>query len=187
MLVEKWHLQSERMEQMDSMLVVVYSETGLARDLARQLHGEHGWPVGEIHDLRSHPEAPGLLRPILDTLLHREAPIAYDGPEPGDFRTVILITPMRAGHVPAAMRVFLTGQREHLRRVAIISILKSEDAVSAVPEVGALLGHAPIHNATFTAAELADGSAADRVRDFGDFLQPRSTAVQLPETGLSTA
>jgi flavodoxin len=97
------------MKQMDSMLVVVYSETGLARGLAAQLHEEHGWPVGEIHDLRSHPEAPGLLRPILDSLLHRDAPMAYDGPEPGDFRTVILITPMRAGHVPAAMRVFLTS------------------------------------------------------------------------------
>jgi hypothetical protein len=175
------------MEQMDSMLVVVYSETGLARTVARQLGDEHGWPVGEIHDLRSHPESPGLLRPLLDTLLHRDAPIAYDGPDPGDFRTVILITPMHAGHVPAAMRVFLTEHREHLRRVAILSILKSEDAVSAVPEIGALLGHAPIHNDTFTAAEVAEGSAAARVRDFGDFLQPRSTAVQLPETGLSAA
>ena len=70
---------------------------------------------------------------------------------------------------------------------AIVSILKSEDAVSAVPEIAALLGHAPIHNATFTATELEDGSAAARVRDFGDFLQPRSTAVQLPETGFSAA
>jgi hypothetical protein len=172
---------------MDSMLVVVYSETGLARDVARQLSEEHGWPVGEIHDLRSHPETPGLLRPLLDSLLHRAAPIAYQGPEPGDFRTVILVTPMLAGHVPAAMRVFLTHHREELRRVAIVSILKSEDAVSAVAEVATLLGHAPIHNATFTADELTGAGKAARVRDFGDFLQPRSTAVQLPEAGLSAA
>jgi hypothetical protein len=172
---------------MDSMLVVVYSETGLARGIARQLGEEHGWPVGELHDLRSHPETPGLLRPLLDSLLHRDAPIAYDGPDPGDFRTVILVTPMLAGHVPAALRVFLAHHREQLRRVAIVSILKSEEAVSAVPEVAQLLGHAPIHNATLTAAELADGSGARRVRDFGDHLQPRSTAVQLPEGDLSTA
>lgn len=172
---------------MDSMLVVVYSETGLAREVARQLHAEHGWPVGEVHDLRSHPEAPGVLRPLLDSLLHRDAPIAYEGPEPGDFRTVVVITPMLAGHVPAAMRAFLNHHGEQLRRVAIVSILKSEEAVSAVPEVAQLLGHAPIHNATFTAAELESGSGAQRVRDFGHFLQPRSTAVQLPETGLSAA
>jgi hypothetical protein len=172
---------------MDSMLVVVYSETGLARDVARQLNAEHGWPVGEIHDLRSHPETPGVLRPLLDSLLHRGAPIAYEGPAPGDFRTVVIVTPMLAGHLPAAMRVFLGHHREELRRVAIVSILKSEEAVSAVPEVAQLLGHAPIHNATFTVAELEGSAGAERVRDFGDFLQPRSTAVQLSESRLSAA
>ena len=172
---------------MDSMLVVAYSETGLSRQVARQLNTEHGWPVGEIHDLRSHPETPGVLRPLLDSLLHRGAPIAYDGPEPGDFRTVVIVTPMLAGHLPAAMRAFLEHHREQLRRVAILSILKSEDAVSAVPEIARLLGHAPIHNAALTAAELEGEGGPARVSAFGDFLQPRSTAVQLPETGLSAA
>ena len=172
---------------MDSMLVVVYSETGLAREIARQLNAEQGWPVGEIHDLRSHPESPGVLRPLLDSLLHRDAPLAYDGPEPGDFRTVVIVTPMLAGHVPAAMRAFLSHHREQLRRVAIVSILKSDDAVSAVPEVAQLLGHAPIHNATLTPAELEGGAGAARVREFGEFLQPRSTAVQLSEARLSAA
>jgi hypothetical protein len=171
---------------MDSMLVVVYSETGLAREVARQLHAEHGWPVGEIHDLRSHPETPGVLRPLLDSLLHRDVPIAYEGPEPGDFRTVVIVTPMLAGHVPAAMRAFLAHHREQLRRVAIVSILKSDEAVSAVPEVAQLLGHAPIHNATITAAELERGSV-EPVREFGAFLQPRSTALQFPASGLSPA
>ena len=169
---------------MDSMLVVVYSEAGLARAVARQLNAEHGWPVGEVHDLRAHPEEPGLLRPLLDSLLLRSAPISYDGPAPGDFRTVVLVTPMLAGHVPAPIRAFLVEYREALRRVAIVSILKTEDAVSAVPEVAQLLGHAPIHNATFTAAELSEGGGCVRVTQFGEFLQPRSTAVQLPASGL---
>lgn len=172
---------------MDSMLVVVYSQTGLALDVARQLGAEHGWPVGEIQDLRPHADAPGLVRPLLDSLLHRGAPLAYEGPEPGDFRTVVVVTPMLAGQIPAAMRAFLAHHRAQLRRVAILSILKSEDAVSAVPEVAQLLGHAPIHNATVTAAELQAGAGAGRVREFGDFLQPRSTAEQSPEAGLAAA
>ena len=172
---------------MDSMLVVVYSETGLARLVARQLHADRGWPVGELHDLRSHPETPGLLRPLLDSLLHRDPPIAYQGPEPGDFRTVVLVTPMLAGHVPAAMRSFLTHHREQLRRVAIVSILKSEEAVSAVPEVAEVLGHAPIHNATLTAAELEGERGTALVREFGELLQPRSAGLQAAGAGLSPA
>lgn len=171
---------------MDSMLVVVYSEAGLARQVARQLSAEHGWPVGEVRDLDAADDA-GLVRKVLHALpLHRAHP-GYDGPQPGDFRTVILITPMRGGHVPAPMRAFLAAHQEELRRTAIVSILKSEDAVSAVAEIAQLLGHAPIHNAAFTAAEVEDGSAAPAISAFGDFLQPRSTSQQQPEDGCCTA
>jgi hypothetical protein len=54
-----------------------------------------------------------------------------------------------------------------------------------VAETAQLLGHAPIHNATFTAAEIEGAAGAARISAFGDFLQPRSTAVQLPEDGCS--
>jgi hypothetical protein len=165
---------------MDSILVVVYSEQGLARSVASQLCEDHGWPLGEVRDLRGGSHT-GLMRPLLDTVLVWREPIAYEGPDPGDFRTVVLVTPMRAGHLPAPMRAFLAGRREALRRVAIVSILKSEEAASAVAETAQVLGHAPIHNATFTAEEVLEGSAAARISAFGDFLQPRSTAVQVPE------
>lgn len=170
---------------MDSMLVVVYSDTGLGRKVARQLAAEHGWPVGEVRDLDAADQG-GLVHTILHALPHRTH-MAYDGPDPGDFRTVVLVTPMRAGHVPAPMRAFLAAHREALRRTAILSILKSEDAVSAVAEIAQLLEHAPIHNATFTAAEIEDGSASALVSAFGDSLQPRSTAVQRPEGAFPAA
>lgn len=171
---------------MDSMLVVMYSETGLARQVAQQLCGEHGWPLGEVQDLRA-AEGYGLLRTLADALPLRRAQVAYQGPEPGDYRTVILVTPMRGGHLPAPLRAFLQAHREALHRTAIVSILKSDDAASAVAEVAQVLGHAPIHNVTLTAAEIEDGSGAARIAAFGEFLQPRSTAVQSPEEGCAPA
>lgn len=165
---------------MDSMLVVCYSETGSACEVARQLHAEHGWPLGEVRDLHAGPGAAGSLRRLLDSAVLRRAPIAYDGPDPGDFRTVILVTSMHGGHLPPAMRTFLLDRREQLRRYAIVSILKTEEAASAVGEVTQLLGHAPIHNATFTAAEVADTGGGARISAFGEVLQPRR---RLPETG----
>jgi hypothetical protein len=53
-----------------------------------------------------------------------------------------------------------------------VSILKSDDAASAVAEVTQLLGHAPIHNATFSAREIFGGAAARDVSAFGEVLQP---------------
>jgi hypothetical protein len=168
---------------MDSMLVVMYSETGHARRVALQLCSEHGWPVGEVRDLNA-GEGYGLVRTVLEALPLRRAHIAYEGPDPAHFRTVVLVTPMRGGHVPAPMRAFLQGHCERLRRTAIVSILKSEDAASAVAEVARVLGHAPIHNVTVTAAEIDDGSGAASIAAFGDFLQPRSVAEQSGQEAL---
>ncbi len=164
---------------MDSMLVVCYSETGVARQVAQQLCAGHGWPLGELRDLRDEAPVPHPVREVVDSLLLRRAPIDYEGPPPGDFRTVVLVTGMKAGHLPAAMRSFLLQHHDDLRRVAIVSILKCEEAVSAVAEATRLLEHAPIHNATFTAAEVEDGRAAAGIAAFGEFLQPRSSAAQL--------
>ncbi len=158
---------------MDSMLVVCYSETGVARRVAVQLCTERGWPLGDLHDLRDDEPVHHPVREVVDSLLLRRAPIAYEGPEPGDFRTVILVMGMKAGHLPAAMRSFLLQHRDGLHRYAIVSVLKSQDAVSAVAEVTQLLGHAPIHNATFSAPEIFGGSAARDITAFGEFLLPR--------------
>lgn len=161
---------------MDSMLVVCYSETGVARQVARQLSAEHGWPLGEVHERRS-----GHLLLLLESLLGWKPKIAYEGPEPGDFRTVILVSSTKAGHLAAPMRSFLAQRHDELKRVAIVTTVGSDDEPSTVAEVSQLLGHAPIHNATFTISEVEDGTGIGRIRAFGDFLQPRSTAVQHPE------
>lgn len=165
---------------MDSMLVICYSETGVARLVAQQLCKQHGWPLGEVHERR-----PGRTLLRVTSLLRMRPQIWYEGPEPGDFRTVVLVSSTKAGHLAAPMRTFLGQRRDALRRVAILTTVGSEEEPSTVAEVSALLGRAPIHNATFTIAEVEDGSGAARIRAFGDFLQPRSTSVQAPEaTGL---
>lgn len=161
---------------MDSMLVVCYSETGVALQVARQLCETHGWPLGEVHERRQ-----GHVLLLLKSLLGWKPRIAYQGPDPGDFRTVVLVSSTKAGHLAAPMRSFLAQRRDALKRVAIITTVGSDDAPSTVAEVSQLLGRAPIHNATFTVREIEDGSGAQRVATFGDVLQPRSTAVQHPE------
>lgn len=165
---------------MDSMLVVCYSETGVARLVAEQLRSDHGWPLGEVRDLRDQEPVHHAVREVVDGLLLRRAPISYEGPQPGDFRTVVLVMGVKAGHLPAAMRSFLLQHKDDLRRYAIVSILKSEDAVSAVAETTELLGHAPIHNVTLPAPAIFDGSAARDISAFGEFLQPPARRTGTP-------
>lgn len=165
---------------MDSILVVCYSFTGVSRAAARQLCARHGWPLGEVRDVHPRAGAAGYLRCLLDSLLRRHPHIRYDGPDPGDFRTVVLVSPVWAGRLAGPMRSFVAGYDDALRRVAVLSTMGSGGASNAVAEIAQLLGHAPVHAASVLQREVERGLCADRLRDFADALQPRSAAARSP-------
>lgn len=160
---------------MDSMLVVCYSYTGTARRLAQLLASHRGWPLGEITD----PQPRGLLACVLDSLLRRHPRIAYRGPNPGDFRCVVLVAPVWMSRLPGPMRSFLVQHRQHLHRVAVIATQHARGAEPLFAEVTRILGHAPISKAAFLQREIEDGSATGPLLAFGNALQPPSAVRPL--------
>lgn len=153
---------------MDSMLVVCYSYTGTARRIAQLLASHRGWPLGQVLD----PQPRGLLRCVLDSLLRRHPAINYRGPDPGDFRCVVLVAPVWVGRLPGPMRSFLVQHRQHLHRVAVIATQNASGADKLFAEVTRILGHAPIAKAAFLQREIEDGSATGALLAFGNALQP---------------
>src|SRR5512134_1207779 len=101
---------------MDSIMVVCYSYTGISRRAAQLLCSHHGWPLGEISEVRSR----GTLRCVLDSLLRRRPEIRYQGPDPADFRTVVLVSPIWMYRLAGPMRSFVARHQATLGRVAAI-------------------------------------------------------------------
>lgn len=163
---------------MDSILVVCYSFTGVSRRAAELLCAHNGWPLGEIHDAAPREGATGILRCLLDSMLRRRPRIRYEGADPADFRCIVLVSPIWGWRLAGPMRSFVHDHRPALRRVAVVSTMGSGGASNAVTEVAHLLGHAPIRSTAFTAREVEDGTCTRRLFDFGDALQPPSTASQ---------
>lgn len=163
---------------MDSILVVCYSYTGVSRRAADFLCARHGWPLGVIRDARPRSGAAGYLRCVLDSLLRRQPPVAYDGPDPADFRTVVLASPIWASHLAGPMRSFVAERRGALRRVAVLSTMGSGGASNALAEIARLLGHPPVAAAALSARDFADGNWTARLEAFGEELLPASTATQ---------
>jgi hypothetical protein len=128
--------------------------------------------------VHSRKGAAGTLRCMLDSLLRRRPPVRYEGPDPADFRIVVLISPVWMYRLAGPMRSFIAQRRDSLHRVAIISTMGSRGAVNAVAEIASLLGRTPILTAAFTQREVEDGSCAGRLQEFGDALVPESTRTQ---------
>lgn len=159
---------------MDSFLVVCYSHTGVSRRAAELACSHHGWPLGEITEVK----ARGTWRCVLDSLLRRQPEIRYHGPAPGDYRTVVLVAPIWMYRLAGPMRSFVVRNKDALRRVAVVSTMNSGGASNAVAEIAGLLGHGVVDAAAFTSREIEDGSGTARLLAFCDALRPRSRAEQ---------
>jgi hypothetical protein len=153
---------------MDSILVVCYSHTGTSRRAAQLLCSHHGWPLGEIREVASR----GNLRCVLDSLLRRRPEIRYDGPDPGDFRTVVLIAPIWMYRLAGPMRTFVAREKDKLRRVAVIATMNAGGATNAFAEVADILGHGVMRRMAIHARAIEDGSGTGDLIDFGAALQP---------------
>lgn len=161
---------------MSPVLVVCYSYTGNSRQAAQWLCSSHGWPLGEISDIAPR----GRLRCLFDSLLRRRPGIRYDGPEPADFRRVVLVAPVWVYRLAGPMRSFVVLHRQVLPRVAVIATMDGAGATNVFAEVSRLLGHRPIAVASLTADEIADGSGRAKLLEFGAALEPGSSARQAP-------
>ena len=171
---------------MDTFLVVCYSYTGTTRRLAQLLCSHHGWPLGEIVEEHPRSGAVGTLRCVLDSLLRRHPAVRYEGPDPADFHTVVLLSPVWMYRLAGPMRSFVARHREALRHVAVILTMGAGGASNAVAEIAHVLGHGPILVRTFTAHEVEDGSGTGRLLDFADELLPPSTSRQVPFQSAAT-
>jgi hypothetical protein len=165
---------------MDTVLVVCYSYTGTARRLAQLLCSHHGWPLGEVVEEHRRAGASGTLRCILDSLLRRHPAVRYEGPDPADFRTVVLLSPIWMYRLAGPMRSFVAARREALRHVAVIFTMGFGGASNAVAEIAHVLGHAPVLVGTFTQQEVETGDGTSRLLALGDRLLPPSTQRQVP-------
>lgn len=163
---------------MSNTLVVVYSYTGVSRRLAQLLCAQQGWTLAEVLDERPRSGAGGYLRSVLDSVLRRQPPVRYQGPDPSGFSCVVLISPIWAYQLAGPMRSFVARWRKSLRDVAVLSTMGSRGAPNAVVEISELLGRAPVLAAAFTAREVEDGSCAARLQAFGDALRPDRVAAE---------
>jgi hypothetical protein len=157
-----------------SVLVVCYSFTGTCRRVAQDLCAQMSWPVGEI--IETVPGR-GTLRCVLDSVLRRRPAIAYRGPAPHGFDTVVLVSPVWLYRLAGPMRSFVKANTAGLRQTAVVSVMGQRGGLNAAAEIGASLPRAPVFSTTVMAREVEDGSHASRLRAFAKAVAAASDDV----------
>lgn len=148
-------------------LIVCYSNTGTSRRVADLLSSQFQWSCGEVQEARSRTGTAGMLRCVADSLLRRHPAIRYEGPDPRDFETVVLIAPIWLYRLAGPMRTFVRDHASGLKRVAVISVMGGQGATNAFAEIDQILGRPPILSTSFTARTVDDGSYASGLEVFG--------------------
>lgn len=162
---------------MSKVLVVFYSYTGTARRLAQLLCAQQRWAMAEVLDRRPRAGAKGTWRCILDSLLRRTPEFRYQGPASDGFDVVVLIAPIWVYRLAGPMRSFVRDRRATLPDVAVLSVMGSRGAASAVAEIASLTHRTPLLSAAFTTREVDDGSCAGRAQALGDAVRKAKEAA----------
>lgn len=162
---------------MNNVLVIVYSYTGTSRKVAALLCIQQGWRLADISDVRPRSGILGTWRCMLDSFFRRQPAIRYDGPPPGDFDAVVLVSPIWGLRLAGPMRSFVARQRHRLPNVAVLSVMGGQGAPNAAAEIGELLGRAAVLAAAVTVREIDDGSCAARLQAFCSALRSAQGAL----------
>ncbi|CAJ0681978.1 flavodoxin family protein [Ralstonia mannitolilytica] len=153
---------------MEKKLIVYYSRTGTARQVAEQLAAQSGWQIAEVAD--EHPRAGfwGDVRCVIETVFHAPARYRYEGPPLDEVEHVIVIAPIWMGHLASPMRDFLAAQSPMSGHLSVICVMAARGAFSAVEEIARITAGIPAPVLALFQRDVMSGLSQEEVAGFID-------------------
>ncbi len=128
---------------MTKVLIVLYSRTGTARQVALQLQLISGWPIGEVRDVRPRVGLIGDLRCVRDALFASSGPYTYDGPPIEGFDRLVVLAPIWVDGLASPMRALMRDVVRPGRPVSLVCVMARGGAFRAADEITTIIGDAP--------------------------------------------
>jgi len=159
---------------MEKNLIVYYSRTGTARQVADWLGAQSGWQGAGVRDVRPRAGFMGDLRCMLENVLHIPASYRYEGPSLEDFEHVIVIAPIWMGRLASPMRAFLAKQLPFPARLSVVCVMAARGAFNAVEEVARLTATLPAPVLALTQRDVVSGLSQEEISGFIDQVRAAS-------------
>lgn len=151
---------------MNNTLIVYYSRTGTARQVAELMAAQSGWPLSEVCD--EHPRAGWLgdMRCVLETVFGKRASYRYDGPDPGAFDQVVVLAPIWMGHLASPMRDFLKDQVPLPGHLSVVCVMAARGAFTAVEEIARMTSTIPAPVLALCQRDVLSGVSHEEMAGF---------------------
>ncbi|CAG9165954.1 hypothetical protein LMG23992_00651 [Cupriavidus laharis] len=160
---------------MTENLIVYYSRTGTARQVAETVAAHTGWTLAEVRDETPRAGLSGDLRCVLDMLLHRKPAYRYEGPRPAGCRHVVVIAPVWLGRLAAPMRGFIQDNAPFPGAVSAICVMAARGGFRAEDDIARLTRKTPEPALVVRQADVQSGEAAASLAAFARALRTRQT------------
>jgi flavodoxin len=136
-------------------LIVYYSRSGVSEKLAQALQTRLGCAMDKVTYAGKDSIAFGTA--VLEALRKATVPISGAVHNPGDYETIICITPVWGQAMATPMRSYLAEHKEAIKSYALIAVCAKSGLSGTVKDAVAVLGKKPVKTGQFIAARIAEG------------------------------
>ena len=166
------------MSENSENLIVYYSRTGTARQVAETLAALSGWGLAEVRDETPRAGLFGDLRCVFDMLLHRAPAYRYEGPLPGGCNHVVVVAPVWLGRLAAPMRKFLLDHAPFSCSLSAVCVMASRRGFRAEDDIAHLTGKTPAPALVLKQRDVQSGAAAEPLAAFAAGLRTRQATPE---------
>lgn len=158
---------------MEKNLIVYYSRTGTARQVAELMAAQSGWQLAEVSDEYPRAGFLGDLRCMIETLFHVRAKYHYAGPPLDEVDQVVVLAPIWMRHLASPMRDFLADQSPFSANLSVICVMASRGAFSAMEEIARITSAIPAPVLALCQRDVLSGLSQ---REISGFIEQVQTA-----------
>jgi len=161
-----------------SILIAFYSRSGTTRKIAEALAAQLKCDVEEIVASEGHAGFAGIVRSLIEAMLHRPAQIAPTSRDPSSYDLVVIGTPVWAWSVSSPIRADLMQHANKLPQVAFFCTMGGRGDKGTFAQMQVLAGKAPRAKAAFTTQEVVEARFATKLAAFVQALGSQALGSQ---------
>lgn len=148
------------------ILIVYYSRTGKTKNAAEKLNEELDCDIEEIYDRVSRKGILGFIKSGHDATKGKMTAITGEIKDVSVYETIIICTPIWAGHVSSAIRTYIMLNKDKLKNVAFLSTGAGSNASAVFNDMQELCQLEPVTKVLISGKDIKEGKMEKKLREF---------------------